>query len=340
MTLTVAACSDDAGKPPASASSTTTSTINEDLAPVVASKGLPGVTERGLASAFTMLGLACDEPSKTLAGTQFDCKRESGTLWIDVAISTNFAGHVWAASVNVSDVDPDVLRATAEELMPSAAAVLAAGTKDSQQLSSWIREAIGLDGTVQLGGAYWTMVSRDRVIFFTVQADDIPGHSPPTPPAPPTTAVSSPSATTSTPATTAPATVTVPDVAGLWPEEATDLLDRSGLDGTFAEEASDTVEQGQVVRTDPPAGSEARAGDTVTVYVSAGPSTTEVPDVLGMAEADAVATLQGAGFSVVRSESAVSNPDSDGRVLAQSPEGGVRAERGSTVEISVGRFAG
>jgi serine/threonine-protein kinase len=134
-----------------------------------------------------------------------------------------------------------------------------------------------------------------------------------------------------------PGSAEVPDVAGRTPEEAANVLGRAGFETTFAEEPSDTVEEGKVVRTDPAAGSDLSKGETVTVYVSSGSSTAHVPNVVGMTEADATAALQEAGFRVSKVVQTVGNPANDGVVIAQSPDGGGSAESGSTVTITVGQ---
>lgn len=69
--------------------------------------------------------------------------------------------------------------------------------------------------------------------------------------------------------------------------------------------------------------------------VPAEPQPPEVPDVVGLGEEEARATLQGEGFEVEASETGSSAED-EGTVLRQSVGAGERAEEGSTVEISVG----
>ena len=137
-----------------------------------------------------------------------------------------------------------------------------------------------------------------------------------------------------------PGSEQVPDVAGRTPEEAANILGRAGFETSFAEEPSDAVEEGKVTRTDPPAGSDLAKGETVTVFVSTGSASATVPDVVGMSEEQAVATLQQAGFRVVRVSQAVASPANDGRVIDQSPEPGTEAERGATVTITVGQAVG
>jgi serine/threonine-protein kinase len=134
-----------------------------------------------------------------------------------------------------------------------------------------------------------------------------------------------------------PGQAPVPDVAGKDPTVAANELGRAGFETTLAEEPSDSVEEGKVTRTDPPAGTELDKGETVTIYVSTGKSSVTVPNVLGMDEAGAVATLQDAGFRVVRISQTVANLANDGKVIDQSPDAGAEAPRGSTVTITVGQ---
>ena len=47
--------------------------------------------------------------------------------------------------------------------------------------------------------------------------------------------------------------------------------------------ATVTVDNGKVIRTDPPAGDKIDEGSTVTIVVSSGPELTAVPSVIGMA---------------------------------------------------------
>lgn len=65
--------------------------------------------------------------------------------------------------------------------------------------------------------------------------------------------------------------LTVPDVAGQTPEAAETALDQLGLAHERAEEHSLDVPTGQVIRTDPEAGSRVPRDATVTVVVSLGP---------------------------------------------------------------------
>jgi serine/threonine-protein kinase len=96
---------------------------------------------------------------------------------------------------------------------------------------------------------------------------------------------------------------------------------------------------GIVVRQDPAGGAQAASGSTVTLFVSNGSQAgAEVPDVTSQAEADAIATLENAGFEVSVVDEQTTDPNSEGIVLSQDPPGGTTAEAGETVTIFVGRL--
>jgi serine/threonine-protein kinase len=78
-------------------------------------------------------------------------------------------------------------------------------------------------------------------------------------------------------------------------------------------------------------------GSRVTVTVSKGPKTSEVPVVTGDALADAEQLLKSAGFESTVVQQDVTDPSQDGLVLAQDPAGGP-LEEGSTVTLFVGHL--
>ena len=89
---------------------------------------------------------------------------------------------------------------------------------------------------------------------------------------------------------------------------------------------SDTVPEGQIIGTDPPAGTEVARNSTVTVIVSTGLPT--IPDVKGQSVQDAASQLQAAGFSV---SGVQGNPFRT--VTGTSPPAGTRAASGTGVVI-------
>ena len=89
----------------------------------------------------------------------------------------------------------------------------------------------------------------------------------------------SPVATTSAPAPAATAEAapqeaaptTVPDVTGLYANDATQKMREMGIMFTVVARPSDSVQSGRIIETDPPEGTAIASGETVTVVKSTGP---------------------------------------------------------------------
>ncbi|PWH07599.1 Stk1 family PASTA domain-containing Ser/Thr kinase [Brachybacterium endophyticum] len=136
-----------------------------------------------------------------------------------------------------------------------------------------------------------------------------------------------------------PEQVEVPDLTDMSRDDATQALKDAGL-GIEIGDSKDASgkKAGTVVGQDPPAGSSAEAGDSVTVNLASGE--TELPDVTGLDQDRATDTLQEQGFEV---ESSTRESDEDpGTVVDQTPSGGggKTAEVGSSVQIVVAKAPG
>ena len=130
----------------------------------------------------------------------------------------------------------------------------------------------------------------------------------------------------------------VPDVTGRPLAQAQSAIQEAGF--RFRNpvyEPSDSVAEGSVIRTDPPAGTSLEANSQITIIVSSGVEQLNVPAVVGD-EADAAQReLEGAGFVVQRETRTLAPGDSNvGKVMSQTPSGGQQARKGSTVTITVG----
>ena len=134
--------------------------------------------------------------------------------------------------------------------------------------------------------------------------------------------------------------VTIPDVSGQSAVSASNQLGAAGFKVEPVSEASGTVDEGTVIRTDPAGGTDAPKGSTVRMVVSSGEEQVRVPNVVGQTQSEAEAELEALGFKVVIDEVTVVNPASNGRVVSQSPGPGTMASRGSTVRITIGRLGG
>jgi eukaryotic-like serine/threonine-protein kinase len=132
---------------------------------------------------------------------------------------------------------------------------------------------------------------------------------------------------------TGPPKTSVPDVVGMNYGDAVQTLNDANLKAKKHEVFS-SKPAGQVVDQDPPAGQQVVEGTEVLLDVSKGTKQVDVPNVVGMSEADARSTLEQAGFQVT-STRAPSDSTAEGVVSDQSPDGGTLATKGSTVAITV-----
>jgi eukaryotic-like serine/threonine-protein kinase len=134
-----------------------------------------------------------------------------------------------------------------------------------------------------------------------------------------------------------PPSATVPAVVGLARAAAFTKLLAAGFKPTAQSRSSTTAPSGTVLGTEPPAGRRARAGSAVTVFVSEGPPRVTVPEVVGLAEAEARASLVAEGLhvgTVTRREAAGAT---EGAVLSQSPAAGGLLRTGGTVDLVVAK---
>ena len=118
------------------------------------------------------------------------------------------------------------------------------------------------------------------------------------------------------------------------------MLGNLGLIADFQEESSLDIAAGFVVRTEPPAGSVVRPGDSIIVFESTGPAIVEVPDFFGMtpAEAQEAAGLLGIEIEVSAAPIPVSEQSLDGRIATQNPDAGVEVIQGSIIIVTLGEY--
>ena len=129
---------------------------------------------------------------------------------------------------------------------------------------------------------------------------------------------------------TGPSTIPVPDVVGQAAADAQTALEAVGFAVTTTEQASDDVEEGLVISTNPVAGTEVAPGTTVDMTVSTGPEDVVVPEFIGLAIDEATALAEEVGLTITFVEDPDA-PDANGIVVDQTPEPGELAEFGSEV---------
>ena len=134
---------------------------------------------------------------------------------------------------------------------------------------------------------------------------------------------------------TGPPNVPVPAVSGCDVNAAFATLSQAGFTPQQRQTPSNDVEEGCIIGTDPPGGTELEDGATVFVVVSSGPATEAVPPVVGLDQAAAEQAIRDAGFEVAVQTRPAEGNETPGTVVEQSPGGNAEAEPGSTVTITV-----
>jgi serine/threonine-protein kinase len=125
--------------------------------------------------------------------------------------------------------------------------------------------------------------------------------------------------------------VELPDLRGKQESEARQILVELGLVPNIVVVETDEFAPGEVLTQDPLPGLVAQRS-TVTMQVAKERTTVQVPNVVGMTEAEARAALQAVGLSASTSSQS-SLTVATGRVISQNPSAGITVAKGTTVAI-------
>ncbi len=132
--------------------------------------------------------------------------------------------------------------------------------------------------------------------------------------------------------------VTVENVAGMTTDEAKTALSQKGLSNVkVSEQQSDTISAGKVISTDPEAGTEVEKDAEITLIVSSGTSTVQVPSVASMTVTKAKSTLAAEGFNAVEGSKVYSDTVKAGLVAYSNPKGGAQASKGATITLYISK---
>jgi serine/threonine-protein kinase len=133
--------------------------------------------------------------------------------------------------------------------------------------------------------------------------------------------------------------VSIPNVLNFPQATAAVALRNAGLNPQAIPTESGSVTSGNVIRTDPAAGTNnIAAGSIIRVYISTGVPQVSVPTVIGKTVEKAQQALQDGNLqsSVVNAPTTLKG--NDGKVLDQSPAGGILVDPQTTVVLTVGVF--
>ncbi|MEU8624023.1 Stk1 family PASTA domain-containing Ser/Thr kinase [Streptomyces sp. NPDC048669] len=130
----------------------------------------------------------------------------------------------------------------------------------------------------------------------------------------------------------------VPSVLGQSEQAAKGRLSDAGLEVKGVERAySDTVDRGKVINSDPKPAARIRGNGSVTLVVSRGPEIVKVPDVEGIALAEAKRKLTKAGLVPGMTTKEFSEDAEAGEVVRTDPEAGAERHADSAIAIVVSK---
>ena len=137
-----------------------------------------------------------------------------------------------------------------------------------------------------------------------------------------------------------PQTDEMRDVVGKSREDAKSALDSLkdlGLNVYFEDEHSSEVEKGKVIRTEPAAGETLTKGQMVTLWISKGPLTMNMPDLTNMTREEAEKKLAGMeNMKLVHAfQKEASEEIEEGKVTRTEPAEGEQVEAGQTVTVYI-----
>lgn len=129
---------------------------------------------------------------------------------------------------------------------------------------------------------------------------------------------------------------TMPSVAGLSLAEAEQKIEDAGLEVTVGDPVySTTVDEGDVVSSDPGPGERILPGEEVVLTVSLGEEVHDLPDLRGRTVAQATAELEAIKLVVGRTKEAFSERVPKGRIISTDPEFGTKKAKNLPVNAVV-----
>ncbi len=134
--------------------------------------------------------------------------------------------------------------------------------------------------------------------------------------------------------------VTIPDVSGLTVNEATKKLEKLKLtvNPKTEEEASDKIEKGKIIKTNPKIGKNVKEGTEITLIVSKGVELIEIEDYKGQNYIKIQTKLELLGLKVTieQKDSDKKIPDSEAQnIIDQSVKAGEKLEKGELITLYI-----
>lgn len=128
---------------------------------------------------------------------------------------------------------------------------------------------------------------------------------------------------------------TVPTFEDTSRAAALDALDDLDLTALQVEQPDERVPAGNVIGTDPEAGTAVTVGDEITLFISTGPESAEVPSFRSLSVEKYTEALSELGFEVGQITTVDDPLEPADRVLGVSPEPGSTLRSGSVIDLTV-----
>ncbi|CAM5450036.1 Stk1 family PASTA domain-containing Ser/Thr kinase [Streptomyces griseorubiginosus] len=134
--------------------------------------------------------------------------------------------------------------------------------------------------------------------------------------------------------------VAVPSVLGQDVDQATETLEGDKYQFVVKTKQEESAEKpGTVLSQDPKLGAEVEKGSTVTLTIAKAEEKSTVPDVTGQSCEDAKKQMQANNLVGNCTEVETEDTNQIGKVIATSPQAGTQADKGSSVNIQIGKAA-
>lgn len=275
--------------------------MREDLQRVVHGRAVTAAPRVEDTTVMPAVGSA--RPAESARRTQPSRRRTSPWVWVGVLALLLAIGLGTAWALGVFSPGLTVPETSGKSLTDAKAEIVAAGLKVGN-VDSKPDENIAKDMVIATDPAAGTQIEKGQTVDIIVSSGK--------------------------------PMITVPSVLGMPRDSAIATLQAAGfdVDPLIAEEFNLKVKAGLVFQQDPPGGTLRAKGVTIKLWVSKGAEEVGVPYVIDKKKADAIDTLQKAGFKV----KSVDKPSGDfakGTVFDQTPIGGGTAAKGSEVTIFV-----
>ncbi|MGO3148046.1 MAG: Stk1 family PASTA domain-containing Ser/Thr kinase, partial [Leucobacter sp.] len=127
----------------------------------------------------------------------------------------------------------------------------------------------------------------------------------------------------------------VPEFENTTRAMALEELQELDLEVIQVEQPDEEVPSGYVISTDPTAGSKLNIGDEITLYVSTGPESAEIPAFSGLTLDTYTEAVEALGLSIGKVTTKDDPIEPANRVLSVSPERGTTLKWGESVDVTV-----